>query len=240
MKQLFILLSILLISPQLFGNSKKGQTLFFWQTSSNLSWKEFGDKKFHPKYQGDVESNKPNGLGILTYPWGAKYFGEWKDGRLWNGTGYDNKNNIIGNYVNGENIIKNPRVKVEKNPGVKVEKNPGVKIEKNPGVKIEKEQTGVLFRRLVNGEFRWFENGNEDKDGKYEGEIENGLAHGQGTNISPDGDIYVGKFKDGEYHGQGTFTFHDGAKYVGEFKDGKVWNGKIYNGNFIYKIVNGE
>ena len=216
MKHLFILLSILLISPPLFGNSKKGQTLFFWQTPSSLSWKEFGDKKFHPKYQGDVESNKPNGLGILTYPWGAKYFGEWKDGRLWNGTGYDNKNNIIGNYVNGENIIK------------------------KPGVKIEKEQTGVLFRRLVNGEFRWFENGNEDKDGKYEGEIENGMAHGQGTNISPDGDIYVGKFKDGEYHGQGTFTFHDGAKYVGEFKDGKVWNGKIYNGNFIYKIVNGE
>ena len=224
MKQLFILLSILLISPQLFGNSKKGQTLFFWQTSSNLSWKEFGDKKFHPKYQGDVESNKPNGLGILTYPWGAKYFGEWKDGRLWNGTGYDNKNNIIGKYVNGENTIKKPVVKIEK----------------KPVVKIEKEQTGVLFRRLVNGEFRWFENGNEDKDGKYEGEIENGLAHGQGTNISPDGDIYVGKFKDGEYHGQGTFTFHDGAKYVGEFKDGKVWNGKIYNGNFIYKIVNGE
>ena len=232
MKQLFILLSILLLSPQLFGNSKKGQTLFFWQTSSNLSWKEFGDKKFHPKYQGDVESNKPNGLGILTYPWGAKYFGEWKDGRLWNGTGYDNKNNIIGNYVNGENIIKKPVVKVEKKPVVKVEKK--------PVVKIEKEQTGVLFRRLVNGEFRWFENGNEDKDGKYEGEIENGLAHGQGTNISPDGDIYVGKFKDGDYHGQGTFTFHDGAKYVGEFKDGKVWNGKIYNGNFIYKIVNGE
>ena len=224
MKHLFILLSILLISPPLFGNSKKGQTLFFWQTPSSLSWKEFGDKKFHPKYQGDVESNKPNGLGILTYPWGAKYFGEWKDGRLWNGTGYDNKNNIIGKYVNGENTIKKPVVKIEK----------------IPVVKIEKEQTGVLFRRLVNGEFRWFENGNEDKDGKYEGEIENGLAHGQGTNISPDGDIYVGKFKDGEYHGQGTFTFHDGAKYVGEFKDGKVWNGKIYNGNFIYKIVNGE
>ncbi len=206
MKQLFILLSILLIAPPLFGNSKKGQTLFFWQTSSNLSWKEFGDKKFHPKYQGDVESNKPNGLGMLTYPWGAKYFGEWKDGRLWNGTGYDNKNNIIGNYVNGENIIKKP----------------GVKVEKKPGVKIEKEQTGVLFRRLVNGEFRWFENGNEDKDGKYEGEIENGLAHGQGTNISPDGNIYVGKFKDGEYHGQGTFTFHDGAKYVGVVMYSKV------------------
>ena len=112
MKHLFILLSILLISPPLFGNSKKGQTLFFWQTPSSLSWKEFGDKKFHPKYQGDVESNKPNGLGILTYPWGAKYFGEWKDGRLWNGTGYDNNNNIIGKYVNGENIIKKPFVKI--------------------------------------------------------------------------------------------------------------------------------
>ena len=224
MRSLFILLTILLINTPLFGNSKKGQTLFFWQTSSSLSWKEFGDKKFHPKYQGDVESNKPNGLGILTYPWGAKYFGEWKDGRLWNGTGYDNKNNIIGKYANGENIIKKPVVKVEKKPVVKVEEG----------------QTGVLFRRLVNGEFRWFVKGNEDKDAKYVGEIKNALAHGQGTQISPDGDMYVGNFKDGEYHGQGTFTFHDGAKYVGEFKDGKVWNGKIYNGNFKYKILNGK
>ena len=104
MKHLFILLSILLISPPLFGNSKKGQTLFFWQTPSSLSWKEFGDKKLHPKYQGDVESNKPNGLGILILPNGNKYVGGWKDGR-WNGQGTfttSNGSKYEGELKNGE------------------------------------------------------------------------------------------------------------------------------------------
>ena len=32
----------------------------------------------------------------------------------------------------------------------------------------------VLFLRVKNGEQKWFENGNEDSDGKYIGEIKNG------------------------------------------------------------------
>ena len=46
-------------------------------------------------------------------------------------------------------------------------------------VVVEKRRKGVLFHRLVNGEFRWFGNGDEEKDGKYVGDIENG-----GTNWS--------------------------------------------------------
>ena len=64
-------------------------------------WKGFGDKDIHPKYKGDVVSSKPNGLGILTYPWGTKYVGEWKDGRFWNGIGYDKNRKIKSKYVNG-------------------------------------------------------------------------------------------------------------------------------------------
>jgi hypothetical protein len=33
---------------------------------------------------------------------------------------------------------------------------------------------GVLFLRNVNGEQKWFEDDDEDNDGKYLGEIENG------------------------------------------------------------------
>ena len=85
----------------------------------------------------------------------------------------------------------------------------------------DKSRKGVLFVRLVSGEFRWFEDGDDDKDGKYVGEIENGEPSGQGTFTWPDGDKYVGDFKDGRKSGQGTLTLSSGNKYEGEFKDGK-------------------
>ena len=69
-----------------------------------------------------------------------------------------------------------------------------------------KSRKGVLFVRFVSGEFRWFEDGDDDKDGKYVGEIENGEPSGQGTFTWPDGDKYVGDFKDGRKSGQGTLT----------------------------------
>jgi len=47
---------------------------------------------------------------------------------------------------------------------------------------------GVLYLRDENGESKWFEDGDEDNDGKYIGEIENGKPNGQGTLSFPDGD----------------------------------------------------
>ena len=78
---------------------------------------------------------------------------------------------------------------------------------------------GVLFLRDENGEQKWFENGNEESDGKYIGEIKNGKPNGQGT-----------------------YTFPDGKKYEGEWKDGKTWNGTDYDkgGKILGKWVNGE
>ena len=66
---------------------------------------------------------------------------------------------------------------------------------------VEKRQTGVLFRRWQNQEWRWFSNGDMKKDLKYVGEIENGGPNGQGTLTSPEGDKYVGEFKDGYRNG---------------------------------------
>jgi len=91
-------------------------------------------------------------------------------------------------------------------------------------VVVEKRRKGVLFLRLMNSEFGWFEDGDDDKDGKYVGEIENGEPSGQGTFTWSDGEKYVGEWKDGRKSGQGTLTLSSGNKYVGEFKDG------IYHG----------
>ena len=84
---------------------------------------------------------------------------------------------------------------------------------------VEKQKEGVLYGRLGNSEWGWYEDGDEKKDVKYLGEIENGGPNGQGTLTSPDGD-----------------------KFVGQWKDGKSWNGKSYhkNGTFILKVVNGK
>jgi len=111
-----------------------------------------------------------------------------------------------------------------------------------------KKRKGVLFFINRNRKLGWYENGDEKKDGKYVGDIENKVPNGQGTFTSPDGKKYDGEWKDGTYHGhgtytfgkgkwegdkyfgeykngkkdgQGTYTFSDGRKYVGEFKDGK-------------------
>ena len=109
-----------------------------------------------------------------------------------------------------------------------------------PVVQVEKRQTGVLFERKVNGKWGWHEFGDETKDHKYVGKIENGKPHGRGNIAFADGDQYEGEFKNGKKHGQGTYTFHDGGKYVGEFKDGKKHgqgtetypNGSKYVGEF--------
>ena len=62
-----------------------------------------------------------------------------------------------------------------------------------------------------------FGNGDENNDGKYLGEIENGKPNGTGS-----------------------ITFPDGREYLGECKDGKEWNGTKYDkyGKIDYKIVN--
>ena len=135
---------------------------------------------------------------------------------------------------------------------------------------VVKRQSGVLFGKREDtkwkdgGEWKWFENDDDDRTGRYKGEIVNGKPNGQGTFINIEGHKYVGEWKDGLPNGQGTYTFSDGRKYVGEFKDGlpngkgtqtysngrkyvgefkdgNRWNGTSYNknGNIRDNYVNG-
>ena len=86
---------------------------------------------------------------------------------------------------------------------------------------VEEKTEGVLFQRLVDGKFGWYENGDEAQDGKYVVQIKKVMPHGQGTVTFPEGDNYEGDWENGEKHGQGTYIFQDGDKYVGEWNNGK-------------------
>ena len=106
MKHLLIILSFLLLSSFLTscekGDNHKGETLYGWGEHPEIVW--IPDKETLPKYEGDVENGKPNGVGILIFPSGYKYIGEWKDGK-YNGQGtFTNPNGYkyIGEWKNGE------------------------------------------------------------------------------------------------------------------------------------------
>ncbi len=55
----------------------------------------------------------------------------------------------------------------------------------------------------------------------YEGDIEGGKRHGQGTWVKTDGTKYAGEWKNDKPDGQGTITWPNGRKYSGYWKVGK-------------------
>ena len=85
---------------------------------------------------------------------------------------------------------------------------------------VKKRQKGVLFFINRNRIVGWYEDGDEEKDGKYVGEIEYRKPNGQGTHTYSNGEIYVGKWKGG--------SPWIGTKYN---KNGKIL-GKWVNGKF--------
>ena len=179
MKHLFIIFSILLLSSPLFGDNHKGETLYLWKTSSSVLWHRFGDKNTRPQYKGEVENGKPNGLGVLIYPYNGKSIvGEWKNGKEWK-TKHRTKN--------GRLILK---FEMGKNGLVTVTSPDG---RKYVGEWKDGKQNGQGKITLPDGE-------------KYEGKFKDGLKNGQGTYISPDGIMYVGEWKDGKQNGQGKIT----------------------------------
>jgi len=102
LKNLIIIILILLISHPVIGSKNKGGTLFLQGEYPNWEWIEFGDKNTQPRYKGQIKDGKPNGNGVLISTNGWKYFGSWKNGKIWNGTEYDNYGNIIFRWEEGK------------------------------------------------------------------------------------------------------------------------------------------
>ena len=81
MRHILIIISFMLLTSPLYGDSHIVKNHFGWITSSGFQLKEFGDNNDHPIYNGEAENGKPNGMGIMSFPDGRKYVGQWKDGK---------------------------------------------------------------------------------------------------------------------------------------------------------------
>ena len=226
MRHILIIISILLLSSPLFGQSDEPTNLYRWEVDEKVYvWKIFGDEDLNPKYRGEVKEGKPDGLGITTFPDGSKYVGsykngkrhgrgtwftkisgeikpfskgEYRDGYYWNILTYNFDGTVRNKYVNG--FLTN----------------------------------GVLYTRKVNDVWVWDSTGDEKKDGKYVGGIENWKPNGKGSVTYTDGSKYVGEYRDGIKHGQGTYSYPDGNKLDG------IWKNGLFNGKGTYKFINGD
>jgi hypothetical protein len=103
---LLIILSILLLSSPVIGNSHKVKTLYGWGECCDWVWKGFGDKETQSVYKGDVRDGEPYGLGVMTYKDGRKYEGNWKNG-IWNGKGKYSFNDGFGYEGEWKNGVEN-------------------------------------------------------------------------------------------------------------------------------------
>lgn len=81
MRHILIIISFMLLTSPLYGDSHIVKNHFGWITSSGFQLKEFGDNNDHPIYNGEAENGKPNCMGIMSFPDGRKYVGQWKDGK---------------------------------------------------------------------------------------------------------------------------------------------------------------
>ena len=52
-------------------------------------------------YVGGWYKNQESGRGTWAHPLGARYVGEFKDGKPWNGTEHDKDGNVIEEFVKG-------------------------------------------------------------------------------------------------------------------------------------------
>ena len=173
---LLILISFLLLSSPVIGNSHKGETLYRWGESGNYKWMKLGDKETHSVYQGQVKDGKPNGLGVIFDPNGSKYVGSWMNGEQ-NGQGtetFPNGEKYVGEYKDGK-----PNGQGTFNSGGS----------KYVGEYKDGLPNGQGTHTFVKGDF---------VGEKYVGEYKDGKPNGQGTFTWSSGSKYVGEYKDGK------------------------------------------
>jgi len=249
-KKFIFTISIIFLNSFIFA-SKNG-SLFQYKTINGIEWKSFGEPKINPMYEGSIENNKPNGEGKLTYSNRNYFKGFWKDGKL-HGEGaffWSDGKKYKGLFKNG--IPKGRGTYYYENGSKKSGKWEDTRQnflwEKKASdtLLVRNKKKGVLSYRKENARWGWFDYGDEGKDGKYIGEIENLKPNGYGTftyGIGKwKGDKYEGMWKNGSFDGQGTLIRKNGEKFTGEWKNNNLWNISKYSkfGKILRKYVNGK
>jgi len=164
---------------------------------------------------GCLSGNCDKGNGVLAYPDGSKYEGQFANGKP-NGYGaffypnYPNSDKYVGNFLNG----------VKHGTGTLYKSTGGTQTGQwREGEYVGERlaaQTGCIQGDCQNGEGTYiFKNG-----AKYIGKFYNRLPNGKGNAEYPNGERYEGEWASGSFNGYGTLYLVDGGKVNGYWREG--------------------
>ena len=180
--------------------------------------KEFNEKNDKLIFESEFFKGEKNGK-VKEYDFEGKlnFEGEYKNGKKWNGKGYDKNNNVIYEIKEGKGYIKEYNSEHNK-----------LSFE---GEYLNGERNGKGKEyHYINGEL------------SFEGEYFCGLKKGKAKEYYTDGKL---KFE-GEYlynyKIRGKEFYNEKLEFEGEYLNNEKWNGKGYdeNGNIIYELKNGN
>ncbi len=173
---------------------------------------------------GCINGNCQNGNGIVLYPDGSLYSGDFKNSKK-EGVGicfYPGQTVYRGNWKNG---LPDGRGTMELANG---EKKAGfwekgqLQIAATDRDKIRTPDPSLLEDQCISGDC---ENGYgiyQSADGrKFKGPFKNGKPHGTGVYYFPNGERYEGNMVAGELDGRGALFFPDGRAIRGYWEKGK-------------------
>ena len=154
-----------------------------------------------------IKGNCWSGHGVYIYPSGAKYEGNFRDGKI-QGKGilyFSDGNKYIGDWVDHYREGKGKMI-----------------FTTGDVYQGEFKHSRISGKGVMN-----FINGD-----RYEGDWADDKQHGYGKYFYADGDRYEGDFYAGKLHGHGSMFYTDGSKYVGNWKSNqKNGKGKFYKTN---------
>lgn len=185
--------------------------------------------------QDCIKGNCQNGYGTCVYPGGAKYIGDFKDGKI-HGKGifyYQNGDKYIGNWSNQQREGTGRLVFTNKDEYFGEFSNDVM----GPTGKMTYANGNIY-------EGQWKKNEPHGKgvflfanQDRYEGLLSNGQCEGQGTMYYSDGSSFKGEWHHNKRHGQGLMTFDDGERVSGQWEDDQYvadWGRLAYDGDTTY------
>lgn len=194
--------------------------------------------------KGTIYGNSKNGYNVTLYEDGSQYKGYNRDNKHngWGSLTKDDGSLYVGefkdNMFNGFGTLHNPDGSITEGMW-----------EDDRYIGELKNQTGCVSGDCKNSYSVLVKNGE-----KYIGEFKNGLPHGMGRYILPDGSHYTGSVVAGKIDGYGTLTYAPSdnpkapQKYVGDLQNGKsngygamfYQNGDFYYGHFEKNEYSGQ
>lgn len=114
-------------------------------------------------------------------------------------------------------------------------------------IEAKKIATKVKLPECISGNCEDGDGIMQYRSGKYVGNWQNGLRHGQGKFSWNNGDTYDGSWFEDKRHGEGIYVWNDGSKYKGHYSHGVrcgygiyyYTNGTIYEGTWQSNLKHG-